>query len=190
MKTAGMTLCDLKWRWSRLSKPTYLDDLIAYKENVIMAMSQSQDVMGLLANDPAIDLDSEKAEDLLERNIFDYDYIDGTLERHDAYIMVDDELVQPSSGTFNRWLLYVQIVCAKTFNDIDKKLFRGVKGNRRDNLARSVDALLNGSRDYGVGKLVLMSVAPANVPDKFTSLLLTYEIRDFRSERVKGLADR
>ena len=87
-----------------MSKPTYLDDLIAYKENVIMAMSQSQDVMGLLANDPAIDLDSEKAEDLLERNIFDYDYIDGTLERHDAYIMVDDELVQPSSGTFNRWL--------------------------------------------------------------------------------------
>lgn len=66
-----MTLRNLKWRWSRLSKPTYLDDLIAYKENVIMAMSQSQDVMGLLANDPAIDLDSEKAEDLLERNIFD-----------------------------------------------------------------------------------------------------------------------
>lgn len=65
-----------------------------------------------------------------------------------------------------------------------------MKGNRRDNLARSVDALLNGSRDYGVGKLVLMGAAPAKVPDKFTSLLLTYEIRDFRSERVKGLADR
>lgn len=173
-----------------MSKETYLDDLIAYKENVIAALSQSQDVMGLLANDPNLDLESSEAEDIVERNIFDYDYIDGTLERHDAYIMVDDELVQPSSGTFNRWLLYVQVVCAKTFNDVDKKLFRGVKGNRRDNLARSIDVLLNGSRDYGVGKLVLMGVAPAKVPDKFTSLLLTYEIRDFRAERMKGLADR
>lgn len=173
-----------------MSKDTYLDDLISYKENVIAALSQSQDVMGLLANNPNLDLESSEAEDIVERNIFDYDYIDGTLERHDAYVMVDDELVQPSSGTFNRWLLYVQVVCAKTFNDIDKKLFRGVKGNRRDNLARSIDVLLNGSRDYGVGKLVLMSVAPATVPDKFTSLLLTYEIRDFRAERVKGLADR
>lgn len=173
-----------------MSKGTYLDDLISYKENVIAALSQSQDVMGLLANNPNLDLESSEAEDIVERNIFDYDYIDGTLERHDAYVMVDDELVQPSSGTFNRWLLYVQVVCAKTFNDIDKKLFRGVKGNRRDNLARSIDVLLNGSRDYGVGKLVLMSVAPATVPDKFTSLLLTYEIRDFRAERVKGLADR
>lgn len=173
-----------------MSKGTYLDDLISYKENVIAALSQSQDVMGLLANNPNLDLESSEAEDIVERNIFDYDYIDGTLERHDAYVMVDDELVQPSSGTFNRWLLYVQVVCAKTFNDIDKKLFRGVKGNRRDNLARSIDVLLNGSRDYGVGKLVLMGVAPATVPDKFTSLLLTYEIRDFRAERVKGLADR
>ena len=173
-----------------MSKGTYLDDLISYKENVIAALSQSQDVMGLLANNPNLDLESSEAEDIVERNIFDYDYIDGTLERHDAYVMVDDELVQPSSGTFNRWLLYVQVVCAKTFNDIDKKLFRGVKGNRRDNLARSIDVLLNGNRDYGVGKLVLMSVAPAKVPDKFTSLLLTYEIRDFRAERVKGLADR
>lgn len=173
-----------------MSKNTYLDDLIAYKENVIQALASSQPVMGLLANDPAIDLESDAAEDLLERNIFDYDYIDGSLERHDAYIMVDSELVQPTSGTFNKWYLYVQVVCAKSFNDIDKKLFRGMKGNRRDNLAREVDLLLNASRNYGVGRLVLLSAAPANVPDKFTSLLLTYEIRDFRDERVKPIGGR
>lgn len=170
-----------------MSKATYLDELINYKENVIAALAGSQSVMGLLANKPNLDLESSEAEELLERNIFDYDYIDGSLERHDAYIMVDDELIQPTSGTFNKWYLYVQIVCAKAFNDIDKKIFRGVKGNRRDNLAREIDMLLNGSRDYGVGKLALLSVSPATVPDKFTSLLLTYEIRDFRGERVKSL---
>lgn len=173
-----------------MSKQTFLDDLINYKENVIEAMTSSKDVMGLLANDPEIDLESSEAEDLVERNIFDYDYIDGTIERHDAYVMVDDELVEAASGTFNRWLLYVQIVCAKSFNDIDKKIFRGVKGNRRDNLAREIDLLLNGSRDFGIGKLVLTSVAPATVPDKFTSLMLTYEIYDYRAERMKDRASR
>lgn len=173
-----------------MSKNTYLDDLIIYKENVIHALATSQSVMGLLANNPSLNLESDTAENLLERNIFDYDYIDGTVERHDAYIMVDSELVQPVSGTFNKWYLYVQIVCAKSFNDINKKMFRGVKGNRRDNLAREIDLLLNGSREYGVGKLVLLSASPANVPDKFTSLLLTYEILDFRNERVKPIGNR
>lgn len=173
-----------------MSKETYLDDMISYKENVITALSMSREVMGLMANDPNIDLESDEAEKMLERNIFDYDYIEGSLERTDAYIMVDDELVQPASGTFNRWLLYVQVVCAKSFNDIDKRLFRGVKGNRRDNLAREVDLLLNGSREFGVGKLVLTSVAPATVPDKFTSLMLTYAIYDYRAERMKGSANR
>lgn len=170
-----------------MSKTTYLDDLIAYKEKVIEALAASQEVMSLLANDPEIDLEGDEAENLLERNIFDYDYVDSTMERHDAYIMVDAELIQPTSSTFNKWYLYVQVVCAKAFNGIDKKLFRGVKGNRRDNIARHADVLLNGSREFGVGKLVLQSVAPATVPEKFTSLLLTYEIRDFRAERMKAL---
>lgn len=173
-----------------MSEATYLDDLISYKENVIKALTSSQEIMGLLANDPKIDLEGEEAENLVERNFFDYDYIDGTLERHDAYIMVDAELVQPTSGTFNKWYLYVQVVCAKSFNDVDKKLFRGLKGNRRDNLSRYADVLLNGSRDYGVGRLTLLSAAPANVPDKFTSFLLTYEIQGFRDERVKAIGSR
>lgn len=170
-----------------MSKTTYLDDLITYKEKVIEALATSPEVMGLLANNPEIDLEGEETENLLERNIFDYDYVDGTMEHHDAYIMVDAELIQPTSSTFNKWYLYVQVVCAKAFNDIDKKLFRGLKGNRRDNIARYVDVLLNGSREFGVGKLVLQSAAPATVPEKFTSMLLTYEIRDFRAERMKAL---
>lgn len=161
-----------------------LDDMTLYKEAIIRKIAASQKVIGLLVNDPMIDMDSDEANDIIDRNIFDYDYIDRTVQRSDAYIMVDSELDYPTSGTMNQWRVYVQIVCAKTFNSMDHKIFKGVSGNRRDNLAQEIDALLNGERFIGIGDLELLSAAPANVPDTFTSMLLTYRVHDFRRERI------
>lgn len=161
-----------------------LDDMTLYKEAIIRKIASSQKVIGLLVNDPMIDMDSDEANDIIDRNIFDYDYIDRTVQRSDAYIMVDSELDYPTSGTMNQWRVYVQIVCAKAFNSMDHKIFKGVSGNRRDNLAQEIDALLNGERFIGIGDLELLSAAPANVPDTFTSMLLTYRVHDFRRERI------
>lgn len=161
-----------------------LDDMTLYKEAIIRKIAASQKVIGLLVNDPMIDMDSDEANDIIDRNIFDYDYIDRTVQRSDAYIMVDSELDYPTSGTMNQWRVYVQIVCAKTFNSMDHKIFNGVSGNRRDNLAQEIDALLNGERFIGIGDLELLSAAPATVPDTFTSMLLTYRVHDFRRERI------
>ena len=161
-----------------------LDDMTRYKEAIIRKIAASQKVIGLLVNDPMIDMDSDEANDIIDRNIFDYDYIDRTVQRSDAYIMVDSELDYPTSGTMNQWRVYVQIVCAKTFNSMDHKIFKGVSGNRRDNLAQEIDALLNGERFIGIGDLELLSAAPATVPDTFTSMLLTYRVHDFRRERI------
>ena len=161
-----------------------LDDMTLYKEAIIRKIAASQKVIGLLVNDPMIDMDSDEANDIIDRNIFDYDYIDRTVQRSDAYIMVDSELDYPTSGTMNQWRVYVQIVCAKTFNSMDHKIFKGVSGNRRDNLAQEIDALLNGERFIGIGDLELLSAAQATVPDKFNSILLTYRVHDFRRERI------
>ena len=167
-----------------MSNARPLDDMTLYKEAIIKKISKSQNVIGLLLNNPKIDMDSDEANDIIDRNIFDYDYIDRTVQRSDAYIMVDSELDFPSSGSMNQWRVYVQIVCAKTFNSMDHKIFRGVSGNRRDNLAQEIDAILNGERFIGIGELELISAAPANVPDTFTSMLLTYRVHDFRRERI------
>ena len=78
----------------------------------------------------------------------------------------------------------MQIVCAKTFNSMDHKIFKGVSGNRRDNLAQEIDALLNGERFIGIGDLELLSAARATVPETFRSMLLTYRVHDFRRERI------
>ena len=168
-----------------MSNPRPLDDMTRYKEAIIKKIAVSQNVIGLLLNDPNIDMDSDEANDVIGRNIFDYDYIDGTVQRADAYIMVDSELDYPSSGSMNQWRVYVQVVCAKVYNALDHKIFKGVPGNRRDNLAQEIDVLLNGERFIGIGDLELLSAAPANVTATFTSMILTYRVHDFRGARFR-----
>ena len=167
-----------------MSDNTYLDDLVKYKELIINELASSKEVLGLLSNNPDIDPDSEEAQNVVAHNIFDYDYIDSTVERSDAFIMVESELVKPSSSTINQWYIYVQVVCAKSYNNLDKKIFRGVQGNRRDNLVLEIDKLINGDREFGIGKLTLITVGPSSVPNTFTSSMITYDVNNFRRERL------
>lgn len=167
-----------------MAEKTFLDDLINYKHQVIADLAESEEIVGLLLNDPKIDMQCECAYNIVGTKMFDYDYIDRTVQTNDAYLMVDAEMSNPTSGTMNQWWLYVQVVCTKAFNSLDPKVFRGVVGNRRDNLAKQIDLRLNGRRDLGIGKLELYSANPASVPDTFTSILLTYKIHDFRQERL------
>lgn len=168
-----------------MANTTYLDDLINYKHTVIKSLADDQGVVGLLLNDPHVDMESDAAYDVVGNVIFDFDYVDRTVQRTDAYIMVDAEMVNPTSGTMHMWRLYVQVVCEKGYNKLDHKIFKGVRGNRRDNLARQIDLLINGRRDFGIGELELHSVTTATVPDTFTSVLLTYTIHDFNQSAIK-----
>lgn len=167
-----------------MSDNTYLDDLVRYKELIINELASSKEILGLLSNNPDIDPESDEAQALVANNIFDYGYIDTTVERSDAFIMVESELVKPSSSTINQWYIYVQVVCAKSYNNLDKKIFRGVQGNRRDNLVLEIDKLINGDREFGIGKLTLITVGPSSVPSTFTSSMITYDVNNFRRERL------
>ena len=170
---------------AELTDRQFIDEIIMYKHTVISQIAMSQPVIALLCNQPNISMDSDEAYEAVEKYIFDYDYIDRSVVTSEAYIMVDSRMLRMSSGSMNQWELYVQVVCAKPYNHLDPKLFKGVVGNRRDNIAKQVDARLNGQRLMGIGTLDLYSVDPASVPDTFTSVLLTYRISDFRKERLE-----
>lgn len=162
---------------------TPLDTLINYKADVISKLSNAKSVVALMLNNPDIDMDSDAAYDITSTNIYDFDYVDKTVERSDAYIMVDCDMLGPTSGSVNAYEVYVQVVCSKSFMRLPSSTFKGVKGNRCDNLVRQIDFLLNGTRIFGIGKLDLASVTSAVVPDSFTSKMLTYRVVDYRGER-------
>ena len=46
-----------------------LDDMTLYKEAIIRKIAASQKVIGLLVNDPMIDMDSDEANDIIVQHI-------------------------------------------------------------------------------------------------------------------------
>ena len=75
--------------------------------------------------------------------------------------------------------LYITVYCHKNYMDIDVSKFRGMAGNRRDNLVRLVDNELNGSDIFGIGALKLDSARVVPAPTGFTARELTYSVPDF-----------
>lgn len=165
---------------------SHLDELIDYKEKIIDIISGSQETIALIANNPNIVLGSEEAYKIIDENIFSYDYINSTQITSKAFIMVDVDMVRRSTSTMKDLEIYVQIVVDKSYMNLKECGFKGIKGNRRDNILRYVDLLLNGNDEFGIGQLELQSAVGVPVPDIYTSKMLTYAIVNFAQNRKLG----
>lgn len=131
--------------------------------------------MALLSNDPNYDPDSDDAAQYEER-VKDHDYVDDTTLTANAYIVIESELVSLDSTTMATMYVYVNVIISKKYMDMNPKVFKGYKGNRRDNIAMAVHQLLENNRDFGIGDLRLISATIGSVPTGFTSRVLTYKV--------------
>jgi len=165
---------------------THLDEIIKYKETIRDMLSNSQIVLALIANNPRLQVGSDEALDVEDQHIFDYDYIDGTQTQTGAFIMFDVDVIDGSSPTIKDLAVYVQIVVSKSYMSLKGSGFSGLKGNRKDNLARFVDLCINNSTEFGIGKIGLDTAITGNVPDTYTSKILTYYVPDFARNRKVG----
>jgi len=165
---------------------THLDEIIDYKKIIINKIGLSQAVVGLLLDNPLIDMDSDAAYDVFDNNLFDYNYVDDTQTATTPLVMVDVEIPRVPTDTVKDMYIFVQVAVPKLQMKLDGTKFKGVKGNRKDNLLRQIDLLLNNSDEFGIGCLNLESVGIAAVPDKYTSTILTYSVSDFARDRSVG----
>lgn len=169
-----------------MSVETHLDEIIDYKKTIIDKIGLSQKVVGLLLDNPTIDMSSDAAYKVFDDNLFDYDYIESTQTAAIPLVMVDVEVPSIPTGTMKNMLIFVQVAVPKSQMKLDTTKFKKIKGNRKDNLLRQIDLLLNNSSGFGIGKLKLESVGVASVPSGYTSTLLTYSIPDFARNRSVG----
>ena len=157
---------------------THIDELINYPAKIINAIAESQEIVGLIFDDPDIDMSSELAESVRD-HLYDYNYIDDTVQEDGVLIMVDSDIVDMPNPNIATIEVYIQIVVNKHYMRLDASKFKGVKGNRRDNITRQIDLLLRGRRDFGISRFELESAITASVPKKFTSKMLTYAVSDY-----------
>lgn len=162
---------------------THLDEIIDYNNLVISKILSTSEVMKLVSDGRYApdDDDAEKWED----HINDHGWIDESVQEAGAYVLVDTEVTKAPSGSVKRMTLIVEVVCNKSFMKLDRNKFPGVKGNRRDNICRQIDLLINGSPEFGIGRLQLSSATLAAAPEGFTARLLTYTVPDYAKDRAK-----
>lgn len=158
---------------------TYLDQLVEYPAKIIKTISEDKYCVGLLLNKPFEETTENDYDKALENYIFDYQYVDDTTQESAAYIWVDADVSHVDNMRIKGMRVYVTVACHKSFMKLDSGKFKGVIGNRKDNLVRYVDRLLNGKNLFGIGVLKLESVRVISPINGFTLREITYSIPDF-----------
>ena len=159
---------------------TPFDELVDYKNKIVNAIESSQEVIDLLVGKQNVDLDSDAAYEVCNKQILDYSFVVDTQLTENNLILIDIETRSRPNYTYKNITVFIQIICHK--DSMKLKGFKGVKGNRRDNLARQIANLLDGRKDFGIGKLVFTDCYVVSVPNPYSSLMVTFEVPNF----VKG----
>jgi len=163
---------------------TYLDQIVRYPAEVIRLIGEDKYCVGLLTNKPfdsVTDDDKESAYD----KMFTYQYVNSTTTEVCAYVFCEIEIPRVENRTIKDVALYVTIACHKDYMQLDRKVFKGVIGNRRDNLVRFIDRLLNFSDIFGIGALSLRAVRTGTLSDKFTIRELEYRVPEFNMRSLE-----
>lgn len=166
---------------------TYLDSLVEFPVKALNRIGSDKTVVSLITNDPDIDMDSDAANDIFGKNLFDYGYVDDTQIDASAYICVEAEMPRVATPTMQNIVLYVTVICHKNYMKIDPKKFPGMSGNRRENLSRYVDSVLTGSDFLGIGRLSLSSIRTIPTPSGFSGRELIYKIPEFKTRLDRPL---
>lgn len=162
---------------------TNLDELVNYPYEFIKKIAHDQRIVGLIMNDPNVDPYNvpEYNDDIINHHIFDYDYVSNLVERQSAYICVEADVLNTDATAIKDMALYIIVACHKDYMKLDSSedMFKGIKGNRRDNIIRHISRLLHHSRDFGIGRLKLEQVRTIACTDGFTAKQMVYSASDF-----------
>jgi hypothetical protein len=158
---------------------TYLDQLVEYPAKIIKKISEDKFCVALLTNKKASDVTEDDSDDVLDNYIYDYQYVDETTQEAKAFVWVDIEIGSVENLQIKNVRIYITVACHKGYMKLDGVKFTGMIGNRKDNLVRYIDKLLNNVNVAGIGTLKLQSVKTLSPISGFAVREITYEVPDF-----------
>lgn len=158
---------------------TYIDQIVEYPAKIIQRISSDDQCVALLTDKSPTDVGDEDRDAVINENLFDYQYVDKTTQTTGAYIWVEMEVDRVMNRTVKGTKIYVTIACHKNYMRLNRKRFRGIGGNRRDNLVRFVDRVLNDQSFLGIGALSLSSVRTLTPINGFAMREIVYSVPDF-----------
>lgn len=126
-------------------------------------------------------------------HLFDVPFIYTTIQDARNAICMDSSITKTSGESINEVTLQLFIMCHKAnikFSDADKIKYRklGFFGNRLDCIVQEIGKTINGSRKFGIGKMLPSSnnaIVPYTPNDNFFGKIITYRCSDFMTDFSK-----
>lgn len=137
-----------------------LEELGSFKDKAISRLIQDDNIVDVLIGDAAKDPDADIETLLLGESgsgangcVFKFEYVPDTQENAKTFLCVEDVPIQSASGdTIVGIKLYVFAYCSKSIMQTYRRA--NAAGTRIDILMSDIDKILNGNRDFGIGKLI------------------------------------
>lgn len=147
----------------------HLDEFFQYKNQLLDDLLTDEEIVHLIDEDVTL----EDAHTLVWDRVMPVEFYPETVEKGRVYLCCDVDIRKVYNSTFYAPTLYIWVF-------VHKDLLRLSEGGvRTDKLCHLIDKKINGSFQYGLGKLELQSVNRFAVMSDYTGKVLAYEARDF-----------
>jgi len=154
-----------------------LQELGAYKQTFLSKLRTSSEVKEILLGN---DYDEEIVDEILDKHIFPFLYIPDTQTEEKTYVCVDVVVPQTLNFSIKNLKIIIYVFCHKYLMKYKKA---GQIGTRTDILSNIIDEKLNGSREFGIGRLALQSVELFMSEKTYYGRILTYSASDFNTDK-------
>ena len=153
-----------------------LEEFTTYKQTLMEAICTTDSIVNLLKQNT--DPEGITGRDMRYNRIFPYNYVPTIQQQATTYICFSVTAPRVLSGVISRLCLTVWVFT-------HQEIMRTSKGIRTDLLVSEIDKVLNGSYDYGLGKVELQSCVLMSPPcEGYTGLCSTYYVSDFNRNCV------
>ena len=147
----------------------HLDEMFQYKNQLLEELLTDEEIVHLINPDVRL----EDAQSMVWDQVMPVEFYPDTMEFGRVYVCCDVDVRKVYNKTFYAPTLYVWVF-------VHKDLLRLEEGGvRTDKLCHLIDKKLNGSFQFGLGKLELQSVNRFGVVSDYTGKVLAYEANDF-----------
>ena len=150
----------------------YLQDVKFYRDTIVEQLLQNEGIIDLIR---PVDKPDLRPKELLYKYIFPYDHIVEKTTEAETFLCFDIEAPRIISRAFTDFRIYFWILTH------DRRMVTP-KGLRGDLLSSEIEKVMNGSKDFGIGRVELKSWGRFSPAELFHGRSLMYETVDFNRE--------
>ena len=158
---------------------TGFKNVINCKNNVINKIAQSKEIMGLIFDDPDIDMNGASVKNILYNNIFNYGFSGNTFSAEKTAVFIESKVNAITESVKNISII-IQIVSPNSYIKLNGEELNNKNCNRNDNIAVAISDLLDDFDCGSIGGLNLEECSPDISSGTFSSLKMIFTTKDFR----------